>query len=122
MDEDCEHLKDDGLKHCDEDFCFQFYVTTIDKLVISIGFNIFILFYYLRDIFPENREKLMVFYFDEKNDLASSFDKRSSSADLREQQKILSKDKEEELRLLKSSNPANLQQQIKQVKGAAAAN
>jgi len=46
----------------------------LDKLIISIGFNIFILFYYLRDIFPKNKEKLLAFFLNEKEDLASSFD------------------------------------------------
>lgn len=41
---------------------------------MSTGFNIFILYYYLRELFPDNKEKLLPFFIDEKAELASSFD------------------------------------------------
>lgn len=65
MDEDCG-LHESSHRHanCTEDFCFFGKVTHVDNFLISIGFNIFILFYYLRNVVPKNREKLMAFFIE----------------------------------------------------------
>lgn len=91
----CIHWKDKN-RQCDENYCYMNELTELDYLLINISFNIFILFCYLRDIFPDNREKLMVFYFDEKRDLASAFDSDiNSKAEIKEQKRIFSKDDED---------------------------
>ncbi|EAR93160.2 cation channel family protein (macronuclear) [Tetrahymena thermophila SB210] len=78
----CQHLSqdndddddDNGKIFCSEDFCIEGKVTLIDQLIMSIGFNVFIFFYYIRDAFPDYQDKLLAFHLDEKKDLEINLD------------------------------------------------
>lgn len=76
MGQECKHQDKNSGKPfiCNDDYCFENNVTPIEQLIISIGFSIFILFYYIRELFPEDQNKLLAFHLDEKKDLEITLD------------------------------------------------
>lgn len=72
LERNCEHVKFDEFyekkKKCTISFCENKFCTSLDCLKIEIGFTIFILFNYLKDYFPEEKEKLYLFLPDNEED------------------------------------------------------
>ncbi|KAL4442528.1 hypothetical protein ABPG74_006930 [Tetrahymena malaccensis] len=132
MGQECQHLsqesddEDDnnGKIFCSEDFCIEGKVTLIDQLIMSIGFNVFIFFYYIRDAFPDYQDKLLAFHLDEKKDLEINLDLSDFGLSSKSQEQKLDGQQQAQqalktIRKQKSSR-RNSTRQISSSKGASA--
>ncbi len=72
LEDDCFHISKPSYKlkkyTCNDRYCQKGKITPEDIVIIEIGFNIFIIFNYLKDLFPEKKKLLKLFLDEDEED------------------------------------------------------